>query len=428
MPLSELKGKYCDIKLWAKLSEVEAEAQKQLFNTASMPWVKYIAAMADIHTGYGVPVGSVVALKGAVAPMIVGSDIGCGMVALRTSLTQDDLPKDLAPLRLAIEAAIPNGTGCAHKVPVERQDYCTEQEWKELWEGVEGAKKGKCTIESAKLQLGTLGSGNHFLECSIDTKGQIWFMLHSGSRNLGKEVAEGYTKRAGSLEHNQDLPDKQLSVFLEGSDDYNNYMRDLQVAQRYAKLNRTVMMGLMTDTVRKEIKKFDTDFSVNCHHNYAVYEEHNGEKLVVSRKGAISAKKGELGLIPGAMGRKSFVVEGLGNPESLMSASHGAGRIMSRGAASKKFHGMTEEELRLEVKGTECYLGKGVLDEMPGAYKNILEVMKNQADLVKPLHEIRALITVKGHSDTRRQDRKERKKAQDLERQESRDFKDSLKY
>jgi tRNA-splicing ligase RtcB len=413
-----MDGQQVPVLLWAPLHEVESEALTQLRNTANLPSARYVRAMPDVHAGFGVPVGSVVALKDAVAPGIVGVDIGCGMDALRTSLTPAMLPKDLKGLRLRIEEFIPNGTGCAHETA---HPGTKAPEFEELWERVKQTRQSRCSLENAKRQMGTLGSGNHFIEVCEDQEGRIWLMLHSGSRNFGKEVADSYAHLAEEHPINRDLPDKRIAVFPRESPDFADYWRDMQTAQEYARLNRQLMMDLLLSALHAEgLDYAPVDMRVSCHHNYATEEVIDGEKLIVARKGAIEAKEGQWGIIPGAMGRKSFIVQGLGNPESLMSASHGAGRKMSRSKANKTF---TLDDLRESTKGVECHIGKGVLDEIAMAYKDIEVVMQNQADLVTPMFELHSLLTVKGHDEKMRRDRKESEKAWKNQRRLEREMK-----
>jgi tRNA-splicing ligase RtcB len=413
--LSKLAGSQTEVLLWSPLQEVEEEARQQLIRTASLPSAYKVLAMPDVHAGKGVTVGAVVALVDAVCPNVVGVDIGCGMQAFRTNLTVDDLPKDLHALRMRVESLIPSGTGQAHEKPLE---LVATAKYSELWERFAQAEQSKCSLERAQQQMGSLGSGNHFIEVCVDTNNRIWLMLHSGSRFFGLQVAESHAWKAEVLPMNQALPDKTLSVLPRGTPDFDAYWRDMQTAQIYAKLNRDTMFSLLLQALDMEGFKIQTtDMRVDCHHNYATEEEHDGKKLIVARKGAISARKGEMGIIPGAMGRKSFIVEGLGSPESLQSASHGAGRKMSRTKALKTF---SLEDLKISTKGVECHLGKGVLDEIGEAYKDISKVMDQQADLVRPLFELRSLLTVKGHEDTMQRDRKAKAKDRDESRREAR--------
>jgi len=415
MALAEMNGQRIPIKLWAPLQEVESEALTQLRNVANLPWAQYVCAMPDVHTGVGVSIGSVIALKDAVAPNFVGVDIGCGMDAIQTNLRREELPKELRKLRLRIEGFVPCGTGKGHEIP---HPATKDPQYEELWEKVQQAKACNCSPDQAKRQMGSLGSGNHFIEVCVDKDDCIWIMLHSGSRRFGKETAEFHARKTKFLPHNHGI-NAALGALLRGTIEFDDYWRDMQTAQLYAKLNRQLMMELVQAAFHAEGFKISPLTSISCHHNYATEEEHFGEKLIVTRKGAIEARIGQKGIIPGARGRKSFIVEGLGNPESLFSASHGAGRIMSRGDANRKF---TLEDLEISSHGVECYIGKGVLDEIAEAYKKIETVMANQADLVTPVVELRSIINIKGYNDGSRRDRKEAEKAWKKARREERDF------
>jgi len=393
--LAQLKGKTVPIKLWARLEEVESGALDQLRNIASLPWVAHhVACMPDVHFGKGATVGSVVAMRGAVAPAAVGVDIGCGMAAVQTSLVADRLPDSLRELRLEIEEAIPVGFS-QHDRPVhgdapeklKREARALMDRFGELTAKVQdlGGKAGK--------QLGTLGGGNHFIELCLDEAGRVWLMLHSGSRNIGKSLAEIHIARARHLAHNQVLPDRDLAVFLAGTPEMAEYRRDLYWAQEYARLNRAVMLWRYEEVLRRFFPDLTFGERVLCHHNYVAEETHFGEELVVTRKGAIRAGRGELGIIPGSMGTRSYIVRGLGCAESFESASHGAGRRMSRAKAKKTF---SLEDLRAQTAGVECRKDGGVLDEIPGAYKDIDEVMKNQSDLVEIVATLKQILCVKG--------------------------------
>jgi tRNA-splicing ligase RtcB len=395
MPSTTIKGDRVDIRLWAQPHEVESDAIKQLKAVASLPWVAHhVAVMPDVHVGKGATVGSVIALRGAVAPAAVDVDIGCGMAAMKTNLTANDLPDDLKRLRTKIEDAVPVGPQ-AHGTPV----------WDSAGAGI--AERGKRLMDRfsdlapivqrladrASSQVGTLGGGNHFIEVCLDTEDAVWLMLHSGSRNIGKELAEFHMEKARALFHNQALPDRDLAVFLADTPPFEAYRRDLFWAQEYAALNRAVMLERLKAVMKKFWPRVTFDEPVSCHHNYVAEEHHFGEDLLVTRKGAIRAGKGELGIIPGSMGTKSFIVRGKGNPLSFESASHGAGRRMSRGQAKKSF---TLADLERQTKGVECRKDQGVLDEAPKAYKNIDRVMEQQDDLVEIVHELKQVVCVKG--------------------------------
>ncbi|HEX6767238.1 MAG TPA: RtcB family protein, partial [Polyangiaceae bacterium] len=366
MPSTTINGDRVPIRLWAQPHEVESDAIRQLKAVASLPWVAHhVAVMPDFHVGKGATVGSVIALRGAVAPAAVGVDIGCGMAAVRTNLTAQDLPDDLKRLRSKIEDAIPVGPN-AHDAPVwdsaaasiRARGRALMDRFGEL-AGVVQRLAGRATS-----QLGTLGGGNHFIEVCLDTTQSVWLMLHSGSRNIGKELAEFHMEKARVLSHNQALRDRDLAVFLAGTPQFDAYRRDLYWAQEYAALNRAVMLERLEDVVRKAFPKARVTFEepVSCHHNYVAEEHHFGEDLLVTRKGAIRAGAGELGIIPGSMGAKSFIVRGKGNPLSFESASHGAGRRMSRGQAKKSF---SLADLERQTKGVECRKDAGVIDEAP---------------------------------------------------------------
>ncbi|MFT3764615.1 MAG: RtcB family protein [Minicystis sp.] len=388
MSLSRVKGKNVDIHLWAPVKEVESAALDQLRNVAALPWVfHHVAAMADVHLGAGATVGSVIAMKGAVSPAAVGVDIGCGMGAVRTNLTAADLPDSLHRLRSDIEMRVPVGFSM-HDEEV-RSPAAAElwEEFPQLTEKVQGI------FRRARLQLGTLGGGNHFIEICLDTEQNVWIMLHSGSRNIGKELAEIHMAKAKKLAHNRDIPDRDLAVFLAGTEEMKAYRRDLFWAQRYARVNRETMLDLVLEVMKDHFPELQTGEAIFCHHNYVSEEQHYGQEVLVTRKGAIRAGQGELGIIPGLMGTRSYIVRGLGNAESFESASHGAGRRMSRGEAKRKF---TVKDLLQQTEGVECRKDGGVLDEIPGAYKPIEQVMENQRDLVEIVAELKQVLCIKG--------------------------------
>ena len=389
-----LEGAQAETLMWAEPAEVEPAALDQLRNIASLPWVHGLRVMPDVHFGLGATVGSVVAMENAVSPAAVGVDIGCGMQAVRTDLTTEDLPEDLGVLRSAVEQAIPVGFASHESAP----DVPVLEGWDAFWAGFRDLHAGVRDRRSrAMKQMGTLGGGNHFIELTTDDDGRVWLMLHSGSRNIGKEVAERHINEAKGLDHNLDLPDRDLAVFLAGTAQMDAYLRDLYWAQDYAARNRAVMMALFQGVVRDHFGRLGRAVTfgeqVSAHHNYVSEERYDDVDLIVTRKGAISAKSGEYGLIPGSMGTGSYVVRGLGNERSFCSASHGAGRRMSRRKARKTF---TVDDLVAQTAGIECRKDAGVVDEIPGAYKSLESVIEAQTDLVEVVARLLTLICVKG--------------------------------
>ncbi|MFE6405333.1 RtcB family protein [Streptomyces sp. NPDC057837] len=397
MSYVEIPGAKVPIRMWADPATVENSALQQLRNVATLPWIKGLAVMPDVHYGKGATVGSVIAMKDAVCPAAVGVDIGCGMSAVKTSLTANDLPGDLSRLRSRIEQAIPVGRGM-HDDPVDpgRLHGFGTAGWDDFWGRFDGvAEAVKFREERAAKQMGTLGSGNHYIELLLDEAGSVWLTLHSGSRNIGKELAEHHIGVAQRLPHNQGLVDRDLAVFVADTPQMAAYRNDLFWAQEYAKYNRSIMMALLKDVIRKEFKKARPVFEpeISCHHNYVAEERYEGMGLLVTRKGAIRAGSGEYGIIPGSMGSSSYIVEGLGNEKAFNSASHGAGRRMSRNAAKRHF---TVKDLEDQTRGVECRKDSGVLDEIPGAYKNIEQVMNQQGDLVRVVAKLKQFVCVKG--------------------------------
>lgn len=397
MPYQMLRGGRVPIRMWADPDEVESGALDQLRNVANLPWVEGVAVMPDVHYGKGATVGSVIAMRDAVSPSAVGVDIGCGMTAVKSSLTVADLPDDLSRLRAKLEKAVPVGRGM-HRDAVDPSAVpgLRERGWYEFWKGFDElvpAVRGK--LGRARSQMGTLGSGNHFLELCADDDGSVWLVLHSGSRNIGKELAEYHIDKARALPHNQDLPDRDLAVFLKGSRKMEEYRRDLFWAQEYARRNRGVMLALAQNVVTRYFtgRKVRWDELISCHHNYVAEEVYDDVELLVTRKGAIRAGDGELGIIPGSMATGTYIVRGLGNARAYNSASHGAGRKMSRTKAKRTF---TVEDLEAQTAGVECRKDSGVIDEIPGAYKDLESVMAAQTDLVAVEAHLRQLICVKG--------------------------------
>jgi tRNA-splicing ligase RtcB len=389
------------VKVFTK--DIEHDAIQQLVNVAQLPIVfGHVAAMPDVHHGIGATVGSVIATKQAIIPAAVGVDIGCGMNAVRLTLSASDLPDSLAKIRREIEDAVPVGfnqhesdkvRGSAHA----RQGRVLDDRLDKIVGKHPGVTKMQRRFAQTWIcQLGSLGGGNHFIELCIDEAQRVWVMLHSGSRGIGNVLGRYFiaAARKDMQRHHVNLPDKDLSYFSEGSELFDDYVEAVDWAQDYALLNRTMMMKLVLDALAKLLPPFKTDGeAINCHHNYVAIESHFGEKLFITRKGAISAREGQLGIIPGSMGARSFVVRGKGNPESFCSCSHGAGRRMSRTAAKKKFDRF---DLAKQTEGVECRKDGGVIDEIPGAYKDIDEVMANQTDLVEVAHTLKQVVCVKG--------------------------------
>ncbi|GAA2798444.1 RtcB family protein [Crossiella cryophila] len=387
-----IPGKQVDIRMWTKANEVEGQAMQQLQNIAALPWVfKHVAVMPDVHYGKGATVGSVIAMQGAVSPAAVGVDIGCGMTAVRTSLRANDLPDDLRALRSGIEKVVPVGFGMHRDIAFGDQDA---SDWDSFWSGFDNLTEAvKAETKRALLQMGTLGGGNHFLEVCLDEDDRVWLMLHSGSRGIGNLLAQHHISVARGLAHNTELPDPDLAVFLAQTPEMAAYRHDLYWAQDYARRNRSVMMRLACTVLAKQFPQVTFEEPISCHHNYVAEETHFGAELLVTRKGAIRAGQGDLGIIPGSMGTGSYIVRGLGNPDSFCSASHGAGRRMSRNQARKRF---TAKDLAEQTAGVECRKDSGVVDEIPAAYKDINKVIANQADLVEVVAKLRQIICIKG--------------------------------
>jgi tRNA-splicing ligase RtcB len=399
MPHTTLPGTRAPVRVWTDPAGIEPQAQQQLRNIGNLPWVEGVAVMPDVHFGKGATVGSVIAMRQALAPAAVGVDIGCGMSCVRTSLTDSDLPDDLGRLRAAIEEAIPVGFQ-SHESAVDprRVPGLDGKGWVGFW-----SRFGELRADVGKLrgraehQMGTLGGGNHFAELCVEQggpdAGRVWLMLHSGSRNIGKELAERHITVARGLPHNADLPDRDLAVFVAGTPEMDAYRRDLAWAQEFAARNRAVMLALLCGVVRDHLPQVSFDEPISCHHNYVAEETYGGVELLVTRKGAIRAGVGELGIIPGSMGTGSYVVRGLGNPDAYNSASHGAGRRMSRGQAKRSF---TLEDLAEQTAGVECRKDAGVVDEIPAAYKDLGQVMAEQRDLVEVVAHLKQVVCVKG--------------------------------
>ncbi|MBA6066645.1 RtcB family protein [Pseudomonas mosselii] len=390
------------IKLWTDGVPVEDDARKQLMNTAKMPFIfKHLAVMPDVHLGKGSTIGSVIPTVGAIIPAAVGVDIGCGMIAARTSLHARDLPDNLHGLRTAIEKAVPHGKTFGRRDQGAWDNVPNQAD--QVWSGLAGRFKA-ITDKHPRLEktnnrqhLGTLGGGNHFIEVCLDEADRVWFMLHSGSRGVGNAIGNLFIElaQADMRQHMVNLPDRDLAYFEEGSLHFADYVEAVEWAQDFARHNRELMMQAVVAATRKVLgKPFEASLeAVNCHHNYVQKEQHFGREVLVTRKGAVSAQKGQLGIIPGSMGAKSFIVRGLGNEEAFCSCSHGAGRVMSRTKAKSRF---TVEDQQRATAHVECRKDKDVIDEIPMAYKDIDAVMQAQRELVEVVHTLRQVVCVKG--------------------------------
>ena len=399
--LKELNKARVPVKIWT--DDIAPQAIEQLLNVAELPIVHgHIAAMPDVHKGIGATVGSVIPTRGAIIPAAVGVDIGCGMNAVRLTLNASDLPDNLAKVRSAIEAAIPVGFSQHEWSKVQgsqlaRHARTLDPRLNVIVSKHPGVMKMLRQFQRSWIaQLGTLGGGNHFIEVCIDETDQVWLMLHSGSRGIGNVLGRYFiaAARKDMQRHQRQLPDQDLAYFSEGSTLFDDYVEAVSWAQDYAQLNRQEMMRLLIDAIRPLLPSFKlVSEAINCHHNYVEEEMHFGESLLITRKGAINAGAGVLGIIPGSMGAKSYIVRGLGNPLSYCSCSHGAGRRMSRTEARQRFNRF---DLAEQTAGIECRKDRGVVDEIPSAYKDIDTVMKNQADLVEVVHTLKQVLCVKG--------------------------------
>jgi len=385
------------VKAWVQGVPIEEAARRQVENVARLPFIHgHVAVMPDVHFGRGATVGSVIPTKGAIIPAAVGVDIGCGMCAVKTSLTSHDLPETLKPLRSAIEKAVPVGFGDYGDHVPKGAEKAWYQRLKERYDVLQQKYPAVATKNSPARQLGTLGGGNHFIEVCLDQDDAVWVMLHSGSRGVGNRIGQHFIAEAKEeMERlGVSLADRDLAYLKEGSVLFDDYVDAVSWAQDYARQNRAVMLERVLDVLKASFKDFATrDHAVNCHHNYISQEVHFGDKVWVTRKGAVSAQAGELGIIPGSMGAKSFIVRGKGNPESFCSCSHGAGRKMSRGAAKEHF---SLEDHAQATAHVECRKDTGVIDETPGAYKDIDAVMAAQSDLVEIVSTLRQVVCVKG--------------------------------
>jgi len=398
MPIQKVitKGKV-PVKIYT--DEVDHAAMQQLYNMSQLPIIhSHLAAMPDVHLGKGATVGSVIPTKGAIIPAAVGVDIGCGMNALRLSIKANDLPDNLRSIRSAIEEVIPVGFN------MHKYDRARNSTIRSLSGGLDRIITKHKKIHSLQKrpyqtwirQIGSLGGGNHFIELCLDENQDVWIMLHSGSRGIGNAIGQYFIELAKKDmgQHIVNLPDKDLAYFSEGAKYFDDYIEAVEWGQDYAAANRREMMYLITEVLRKKLRKFGiTKEAINCHHNYVSKEFHFGEDVFVTRKGAIRAGEGELGIIPGSMGAKSFIVKGKGNSQSFCSCSHGAGRKLSRSAAKREY---SEEDVSRQTAGVECRKDKSVIDEIPAAYKDIDTVMQHQSDLVEVVHTLKQIVCVKG--------------------------------
>ncbi len=398
MPIQKIitKGRV-PVKIYTE--DIEPSAYQQLVNMAQMPFIhSHIAAMPDVHCGIGATVGSVIPTKGAIIPAAVGVDIGCGMNAIRLSLKAYQLPDSLRGLRSAIERDIPVGFN------MHKYDAVPDSTIRSLSNGLSRiwekhpklVSRQKKPYQTWVRQLATLGGGNHFIEICLDENDDVWAMLHSGSRGVGNSIGQYFIEMARrDMEKIQmNLPDRDLAYFSQGTDHFDDYIEAVEWAQEYAMINRREMMKKVLAVLKKRLPTFKiTKEAINCHHNYVSEEYHFGEEVFVTRKGAIRAREGELGIIPGSMGAKSFIVRGKGNKNSFCSCSHGAGRVMSRSKAKRLF---SAEDLQKQTEGVECRIDKSVVDEIPSAYKNIDKVMQDQTDLVEVVHTLKQVVCIKG--------------------------------
>lgn len=391
------------VKIWS--NDVEAEAEQQLIQTASLPFVfKHVAAMPDVHGGKGSTIGSVIATKGAICPATVGVDLGCGMMAVKTPLDAKIVQDKIVEIRKSIERSVPLGFDRHQRIDFDTEFKANPILW-QGWHDLINRDKlnhklfnDKDTWISAMKQLGTLGGGNHFIEVCLDTENNVWIMLHSGSRGIGNKIATAHIDNAKGLMKKWfiETPNKDLAYLVQGSKEFEDYLEDIKWAQNFAFENRKRMMDLTLKDISYAVTPgipVPRLLEVNCHHNYVELENHYTENVLVTRKGAVRARIGDFGIIPSAMGQPSYIVKGKGNPESFCSCSHGAGRKMSRTKARATF---TTDDLIAQTQGVECRKDNGVLDEIPGAYKSIKSVMENQSDLVEVVAEIKAIMCIKG--------------------------------
>lgn len=393
------------LKLWDSHRAFDDGAMRQLHNVASLPFIhNHIAGMPDVHFGMGATIGSVIATKGAIIPAAVGVDIGCGMMAVQTTITANHLPDNLRTVRSAIEASVPHGRtdnggkndrGAFADLP--NSHACRWRSIKDRYEALI-EKHPKAKAFNTYRHMGTLGTGNHFIEICLDENNSVWVMLHSGSRGAGNRIGSYFIEKAKKeMERyyiDRFLPDQNLAYLVENTELFDDYIIAVEWAQEYALENRKAMMEATLSAMRRELPEFAiTDMAVNCHHNYVARENHYNSNVLITRKGAVRARKGDLGIIPGSMGTGSFIVRGKGNKDSFCSCSHGAGRVMSRREAKKS---ITLQQHAKAMTGIEARLDADVLDESPAAYKDINSVMDAQSDLVEVVHKLRQVVNIKG--------------------------------
>ena len=408
-----LKGREVDVKMWTDGVPVSENAIEQLRNIATLPFIfKHVAAMPDVHLGKGATIGSVIPTLGAIIPAAVGVDLGCGVMAVKTGIPAERLPDDLSGVRAAIERTVPHGRthrgGRGDRGAWDSPPRAVKGAWESLRTGYRAvvAKHPKLERKAEPhMQLGTLGSGNHFVEVCLDESQDVWVMLHSGSRGVGNRIGTYFIEmaRQDMRRHQVNLPDRDLAYLSEGSSVFDDYVEAVSWAQQFASVNRQVMMDATVRALRGALGLAHSaaranDASreltvVNCHHNYIARERHFEQEVWVTRKGAVRAGEGDFGIIPGSMGARSFIVKGRGNRQSFESCSHGAGRLMSRTAAKKKF---SVADHVAATEGIECRKDKAVIDETPAAYKDIEAVMRAQSELVDVVHELRQVVCVKG--------------------------------
>ena len=384
------------VRIWTE--DVTPDAVRQLEQVARLPFVHpHVAAMPDVHAGIGSTIGSVIPTRGAIVPAAVGVDIGCGMIAARLSIDANALPDSLGAVRSEIEARVPVGFGMHDERNVRTSGVARLKSGYDALTGrVPALVKMMKHRDGWQRQIGTLGGGNHFIEVCLDEHDRVWVMLHSGSRGIGNRIGSYFIAlaREEMLALDAKLPDRNLAWLREGTESFDLYVEALGWAQDYASENRAQMLALVLEALRATLPPFEvTEHAVNCHHNYVARERHFGAEVYVTRKGAIRAGAGELGIIPGSMGARSYIVRGKGRAESFCSCAHGAGRRMSRSQAKKTY---TEDDLARQTAGVECRKDAGVVDEIPGAYKDIDAVMANQADLVDVVHTLKQIVCVKG--------------------------------